>query len=64
MSTVKDRAKQLIDQLSDEVVIELLEDLEDALDLERAIAQSDPRKAIELRKFLQMLKEEGHSAGE
>lgn len=64
MSIVKDRAKQLIDQLPDEAVIELLEDLEDVLDLEWAIAQSDPRKVIELREFLQMLKEEGHPPGE
>lgn len=64
MSTVKDRAKQLIDQLPDEAVIELLEDLEDVLDLERAIAQSDPRKAVELREFLQMLKEEARPPGE
>lgn len=30
----------------------LLEDLEDALDLEQATAESDPSKAIELREFL------------
>jgi hypothetical protein len=35
MSALKERAKQLIDQLPDEVVSQLLEDLEDALDLER-----------------------------
>jgi len=59
MSVVKERVKQLVDQLPDEVVLELLEDFEDAIDLEQAIAQSDPDKAIELREFLRMLKAEG-----
>jgi SMC interacting uncharacterized protein involved in chromosome segregation len=64
MSAVKERVKQLIDQLPDEVVLELLEDFEDAIDLEKAIAQSNPDKAIELGEFLRMLKAEGHPAGE
>ncbi len=64
MSAVKERVKQLIDQLPDEVVLELLEDFEDATDLEQAIAQSDPNKAIELREFLRMLKAEGRPAVE
>jgi len=59
MSVVKEHVKQLVDQLPDEVVLELLEDFEDAIDLEQAIAQSDPDKAIELREFLRMLKAEG-----
>ncbi len=59
MSAVKERVKQLID----EVVLELLEDFEDAIDLEQAIAQSDPDKTIELHEFLRMLKAEGHPAG-
>ncbi|GEM_PF-1946995 len=64
MSAIKERAKQLIDQLPEETVAQLLEDLEDMLDLERAIAESDPDKAIELREFLRQLKEEGHPAVE
>ena len=64
MSVVKERVKQLIDQLPDEVVLELLEDFEDATDLEQAIAQSNPDKAIELREFLRMLKAEGRPAVE
>jgi len=64
MSVVKERIKQLVDQLPDEVVLELLEDFEDAIDLEQAIAQSDPDRAIELREFLRMLKAEGHPAAE
>jgi len=64
MSVVKERVKQLIDQLPDEVILELLEDIEDATDLEQAIAQSNPDKAIELREFLRMLKAEGRPAVE
>jgi len=64
MSVVKERVKQFIDQLPDEVVLKLLEDFEDATDLEQAIAQSNPGKAIELREFLRMLKAEGHPAAE
>lgn len=64
MSVVKERVKQLIDQLPDEVILDLLEDFEDATDLEQAIAQSNPDKAIELREFLRMLKAEGRPAVE
>ena len=64
MSVVKERVKQLIDQLPDEVVLELLEDFEDATDLEQAIARSNPDEAIELREFLRMLKAEGRPAVE
>lgn len=64
MSVVKERVKQFIDQLPDEVVLKLLEDFEDATDLEQAIAQSNPDKAIELREFLRMLKAEGHPTAE
>jgi len=64
MSVVKERVKQLIDQLPDEVVLELLEDFEDVTDLEQAIAQSNPDKAIELREFLRMLRSEGRPAVE
>lgn len=64
MSAIKERAKALIDRLPDEVVAELLEDLEDIIDLERAIAESDPEKGIELHELLRALKEEGHPAGE
>ena len=62
MSTIKERAKQIIDELPEETVAQLLEDLEDMLDLERAIAESDPSKALELREFLRQLKKEGHPA--
>jgi replicative superfamily II helicase len=62
MSALKERAKQLIDQLPDEVVSQLLEDLEDALDLEEAIATSDPSQAVELHEFLRRLRAEGHPA--
>jgi hypothetical protein len=64
MSALKERAKQLIDQLPDEVVSQLLEDLEDTLDLEEAIATSDPSRAVELREFLRRLRTEGHPAAE
>ncbi|MCS6936255.1 MAG: hypothetical protein NZ610_01715 [Candidatus Bipolaricaulota bacterium] len=64
MSALKERAKQLIDRLPDTVVAQLLEDLEDLLDLEQAIAESDPTKAVELREFLRQLKAEGHPLGE
>ena len=64
MSAVKERVKQLIDQLPDEAVLELLEDFEDAIDLEQAIARSNPDKAIELREFLRMLRSEGRPARE
>jgi len=64
MSAIKERAKQLIDQLPEGVVRTLLEDLEDILDLEQAIAESDPKQAVELRAFLRQLKAEGHPAAE
>lgn len=64
MSALKERAKKLIDRLPDSVVAQLLEDLEDILDLEQAIAESDPQKAVELHEFLRQLKAEGHPLGE
>ncbi|MFN4219044.1 MAG: hypothetical protein ACK4HB_07180 [Candidatus Bipolaricaulia bacterium] len=59
MSTLKERAKQLIDQLPDKVVAQLLEDLEDILDLERAIAEEGDQPGIPLEQFLEELKREG-----
>jgi hypothetical protein len=64
MSALKEQAKRLIDQLPEDAVCTLLEDLEDALGLERAIAESDPAHAVELREFLRQLKAEGHRAAE
>jgi hypothetical protein len=57
VSGVKERAKELIDRLPDEVVTDLLEE---SLDFEKAIAEFDPTKGVELREFLRTLKEEGH----
>jgi len=59
MSTVKERAKQLIDQLPDEVVTELLKDLEDALELKKAIAEEGDRPGVPLEKLIEQLKIEG-----
>jgi len=59
MSAIKERAKQLIDQLPDEVVSHLLEDLEDALDLEQAIAAEGQLPGIPLHEFIEQLRQEG-----
>ncbi len=59
MSALKERAKQLIDQLPDKVVAQLLEDLEDILDLERAIAEEGNQPGVPLEQFLEELKREG-----
>jgi hypothetical protein len=59
MSTVKERAKQLIEQLPDEAVTELLEDLEDALELKKAIAEEGDRPGVPLEKLIEQLKIEG-----
>jgi hypothetical protein len=59
MSALKERAKQLIDQLPDEVVSQLLEDLEDALDLEQAIAAEGHQPGIPLHEFIEQLRQEG-----
>lgn len=58
MSALKERAKRLIDQLPEDAIRTLLEELQDELDLERAIAESDPNQAVELRQFLRQLKVE------
>jgi hypothetical protein len=52
MSAIKERAKQLIDQLPDKVVAQLLDDLEDILDLERAIAEEGNQPGMPLEQFL------------
>lgn len=59
MSVLKERAKQLIDQLPDKVVAQLLEDLEDILDLEQAIAEEGNQAGMPLEQFLEELKREG-----
>jgi len=59
MSAVKERAKQLIDQLPDEVVTELLEDLEDAVELKKAIAEEGDQPGVPLEEFIEKLKAEG-----
>jgi len=64
MSVLKDQAKQLIDRLPEDTIRTLLEDLEDALDLEQAIAHSDPTQALELREFLRQLRTGPHPAAE
>lgn len=56
MSALKERAKRLIDQLPENAIRTLLEELQDELDLERAIAESDPNQAVELCQFLRQLK--------
>jgi hypothetical protein len=63
MSALKEQAKRLIDELPEDALRTLLEDFEDALDLEQAIAESDPGRAVELREFLRRLKAERHPAG-
>lgn len=59
MSAIKELAKQLIDQLPDKTVAELIEDLEDALDLEKAIAEEGDQPGIPLEEFIKQLKREG-----
>ncbi len=59
MSAIKERAKKLIEQLPDEVVAELLEDLEDMLDLERAIAEEGDKPGIPLEDLIKELEAEG-----
>ena len=59
MSAIKERAKQLIDQLPEETVAQLLEDLEDMLDLERAIAEEKDQPGVPLEEFIEQLKAEG-----
>jgi hypothetical protein len=59
MSPIKERAKQLIEQMSDEAVSELIEDLEDALELERAIAREGNAAGVPLDDFLDDLKRQG-----
>ena len=59
MSAVKERAKQLIDQLPDEVVTELLEDLEDAVELKKAIAEEGDQPGVPLEEFIEKLKAAG-----
>lgn len=59
MSALKERAKQIIDQLPDKVVAQLLEDLEDILDLEQAIAEEGDQPGMPLEQFLEELKREG-----
>lgn len=63
MSALKEQAKRLIDQLPEDAVRTLLEDVEDTLDLEQAIADADPAQAVELREFLRRLKTERHPPG-
>jgi hypothetical protein len=59
MSPIKERAKQLIEQMSDEAVSELIEDLEDALELGRAIAREGNAAGVPLDDFLDDLKRQG-----
>ena len=59
MSAVKDRAKQLIEQLPDEVVTEQIEDLEDALELKKAIAEEGDRPGVPLEELIAQPKTAG-----
>ncbi len=59
MSAVKDRAKQLIEQLPDEVVTEQIEDLEDALELKKAIAEEGDRPEVLLEELIAQPKTAG-----
>lgn len=59
MSALKERAKQLIDQLPEEIVSQLIEDLEDELDLARALAEEGDQPGIALEEFIEQLKGEG-----
>jgi len=59
MSAVKNRAKQLIEQLPDETVTELLEDLEDTLELKKAIAEEGDRLEVLLEELISQPKTAG-----
>jgi hypothetical protein len=59
MSALKERAKKLIDQLPDEIISQLIEDLEDALELEQAVAEEGDQPGIPLEELLDQLKREG-----
>lgn len=56
MSPLKERAKELIDQLADEAVAKLIEDLEDALELKEAIDEESHEPGIPLEGFAKQLK--------
>lgn len=64
MSPLKEKAKALIDQLPEDAVHKILqefvEDLEDIIDLEKAIQESNPDEAIEVNEFLRQLKAENN----
>jgi hypothetical protein len=64
MSALTEQVKRLIDMLPDDAVLTLLEDVQDALDLEEAIEKSDPKQAVQLLELLRKLKAEGHPAAE
>ena len=59
MSALKDRATQLIDQLPESVIAQFVEDLEDALELEQAIAEEGDQPDIPLEKLVHQLKRAG-----
>ena len=64
MSALKEHAKRLVDLLPEDALRVLLEDLEDALDLDQAIAEADLGGAVELRAFLHGLDAARRSGGE
>lgn len=64
MSALKEHAKRLVDLLPEDALRVLLEDLEDAFDLDQAIAEADPGQAVELRAFLHGLDVKRHSVRE
>jgi hypothetical protein len=59
MSAIKERAIALIQQMSDEDVISLLEDLEDMVELRQAIQTEKDEPSTQLDEVMQELKNEG-----
>ncbi len=59
MSPLKERAKQLIEQMPDEAVARLIEDLEDALELRQALAEEGDAPGVPLEEFVKQLQAEG-----
>ena len=59
MSALKERAKELIDRLPEELVSRLIEDIEDMIELERAIAEEAEKPGVPLEQLLRELEGEG-----
>jgi len=59
MSALKERVKELIDRLPEELVSRLIEDIEDMIELERAIAEEEEKPGVPLEQLLRELEAEG-----